>query len=185
MTTYLTTFRTGLLGDSSTQRTLQQSFRTKKHVLDAISRKKLYLVAWGGRGRKFKSCHSDQFGGSIEPPIFFYFLAKSLEILRFRDNDHRHILPCLPGRMCLFFRYDHMFDHLWRFLAYFWMFFENIKALSNSYFCSSSALLSASFASIESSSSARLKYSAACNAAFPRFFIIPLSLIWVEIFFNI
>ena len=54
MTTCLTTFRTGLLGDSSTQRILQQSFRTKKHVLDAISRKKLYLVAWGGRGRKFK-----------------------------------------------------------------------------------------------------------------------------------
>ena len=50
LTTYLTTFRTGLLGDSSTQRILQQSFRTKKHVLDAISRKKLYLVAWGDRG---------------------------------------------------------------------------------------------------------------------------------------
>ena len=57
-TTYLTTFRTGLLGDSSTQRTLYQFFRTKKHALDAISRKKLYPFAWGGRGRKFKSCHS-------------------------------------------------------------------------------------------------------------------------------
>ena len=72
-TTYLTTFRIGLPGDSSTTRTLYQSFRTKKHVLDAISRKKLYLVAWGGRGRKFKSCHSDQFGGSTEPPNFLYF----------------------------------------------------------------------------------------------------------------
>ena len=50
-------------------------------------------------------------GGSIEPPIFFYFLAKSLEISRFRDNDYRHILPCLPGRMCLFFRNDDMLDH--------------------------------------------------------------------------
>ena len=50
-------------------------------------------------------------GGSIEPPIFFYFLAKSLEISRFRDNDYRHILPFLSGRMCLFFRYDHMLDH--------------------------------------------------------------------------
>ena len=59
-TTYLTTFRTGLLGDSSTQRTSYQFFRTKKHVLDAISRKKLHPFAWGGRGRKFKSCHSDQ-----------------------------------------------------------------------------------------------------------------------------
>lgn len=48
MTTCLTTFRTGLPGDSSTQRTLYQFFRTKKHVLDAISRKKLYPFAWGG-----------------------------------------------------------------------------------------------------------------------------------------
>ena len=60
MTTCLTTFRTGLPGDSSTRRTLYQFFRTKKHVLDAISRKKTYPFAWGGRGRKFKSCHSDQ-----------------------------------------------------------------------------------------------------------------------------
>ena len=30
-------------------------------------------LPWGGRGRKFKSCHSDQFGGSTEPPIFLYF----------------------------------------------------------------------------------------------------------------
>ena len=59
MTTCLTTFRTWLPGDSSTLRTLYQFFRTKKHVLDAISRKKPYPFAWGGRGRKFKSCHSD------------------------------------------------------------------------------------------------------------------------------
>ena len=50
-------------------------------------------------------------GGSIEPPIFFYFLANPREISRFRDNDYRHILPCLMGRMCLFFRYDDMLDH--------------------------------------------------------------------------
>ena len=50
-------------------------------------------------------------GGSIEPPIFFYFLAKSLEISRFRDNDYRHILPCLPGRVCLLFGNDDMLDH--------------------------------------------------------------------------
>ena len=59
-TTYLTTFRPRLPGDSSTRRTLYQFFRTKKHVLDAISRKKLHPFAWGGWGRKFKSCHSDQ-----------------------------------------------------------------------------------------------------------------------------
>ena len=58
-TTCLTTYRTGLPGDSSTQRTLYQFFRTKKHVLDAISRKKLHPFAWGARVRKFKSCHSD------------------------------------------------------------------------------------------------------------------------------
>ena len=50
-------------------------------------------------------------GGSIEPPIFFYFLAKPLKISCFRDNDYRHIFPCLPGRMCLFFGNDDMLDH--------------------------------------------------------------------------
>ena len=65
MTTCLTTFRTGLPGDSSTLRTLYQFFRTKNHVLDAISRKKPYPFAWGGRGRKFKSCHSGQKSAEI------------------------------------------------------------------------------------------------------------------------
>ena len=46
-----------------------------------------------------------------EPSFFFYFLAKSLEISRFRDNDYRHILPFLSGRMCLFFCNDDMLDH--------------------------------------------------------------------------
>ena len=50
-------------------------------------------------------------GGSIEPPIFFCFLANSLEISRFRDIDYRHILPCLSGRMYLFFVNDDMLDH--------------------------------------------------------------------------
>ena len=49
-TTCLTTFRTGLPGDSSTQRTSYHFFRTKKYELDAISRKKLYPFAWGDRG---------------------------------------------------------------------------------------------------------------------------------------
>ena len=73
MTTCLTTFRTGLPGDSSTRRTLYQFFRTKKHVLDAISRKKLHPFAWGGRGRKFKSCHSDQNRRFNRTSDFLYF----------------------------------------------------------------------------------------------------------------
>ena len=60
-------------------------------------------------------------GGSAEPPIFFYFLANPREISRFRDIDYRHILPLLSGRMCLFFRYDHMFDHLRKFLHFSWL----------------------------------------------------------------
>ena len=75
MTTCLTTFRTGLPGDSSTRWTSYQFFRTKKHVLDAISRKKLHPFAWGGRGRKFKSCHSDQKSGFERIPIFLCLLS--------------------------------------------------------------------------------------------------------------
>ena len=33
--------------------------------------------SWGGRGRKFKSCHSDQKGDSQESPFFFVFRPKS------------------------------------------------------------------------------------------------------------
>ena len=36
-------------------------------------------------------------GGSTEPPIFFYFLAKSLEISRFRDKYNGLVLPCFEG----------------------------------------------------------------------------------------
>ncbi len=46
-----------------------------------------------------------------EPPNFFYFLANPREILCFRDNDYRHILPFLSGRMCLFLGNDDMFAH--------------------------------------------------------------------------
>ena len=35
-------------------------------------------LPWGGRGRKFKSCHSDQKGDSSESPFFFVFLRLSL-----------------------------------------------------------------------------------------------------------
>ena len=34
-------------------------------------------LPWGGRGRKFKSCHSDQKGDSQESPFFFVFRPKS------------------------------------------------------------------------------------------------------------
>ena len=47
-----------------------------------------------------------------EPSFFFYFLANPREISRFRDNDYRHILPCLMGRMCLFLGNDDMLDHI-------------------------------------------------------------------------
>ena len=34
-------------------------------------------------------------GGSTEPPIFFCFLAKYLEISRFRNIHNVLVLPCL------------------------------------------------------------------------------------------
>ena len=36
-------------------------------------------------------------GGSIEPPIFFCFLAKSLEISRFRNKHNGLVLPYFEG----------------------------------------------------------------------------------------
>ena len=36
-------------------------------------------------------------GGSTEPPIFFYFLAKSLEISRFRNIINGLVLPHFRG----------------------------------------------------------------------------------------
>ena len=36
-------------------------------------------------------------GGSTEPPIFFYYLAKSLEISRFRNKHNGLVLPCFEG----------------------------------------------------------------------------------------
>ncbi len=36
-------------------------------------------------------------GGSTEPPIFFYFLAKSLEISHFRNKHNGLVLPCFEG----------------------------------------------------------------------------------------
>ena len=36
-------------------------------------------------------------GGSTEPPIFFYFLAKSLDISRFLSKHNGLVLPCFEG----------------------------------------------------------------------------------------
>ena len=81
---------------------------------------------WGGRGRKFKrrwrrqrKSHQTKIGGSIEPPIFFYFLAKSLEISRFRNIINGLVLPYFEGWTSPFFALDHMFDHLRKFFAKF------------------------------------------------------------------
>ena len=36
-------------------------------------------------------------GGSTEPPIFFYFLANTREISRFRNKHNGLVLPCFEG----------------------------------------------------------------------------------------
>ena len=36
-------------------------------------------------------------GGSVEPPIFFYFLANTREISRFRNIKNGLVLPCFEG----------------------------------------------------------------------------------------
>ena len=36
-------------------------------------------------------------GGSIEPPIFFYFLANPREISCFRNKHNGLVLPCFEG----------------------------------------------------------------------------------------
>ena len=54
-------------------------------------------LPWGGRGRTFKSCHSDQKSGVVRFPIFLYFLVKSLEISCFRDKHNGLVLPCFEG----------------------------------------------------------------------------------------
>jgi hypothetical protein len=54
LTTYLTTNRNELRDNNGIYRTKYHLFRTKKHYLDAISRKKLSPFAWGDRDHKFK-----------------------------------------------------------------------------------------------------------------------------------
>ena len=106
MTTCLTTFRTGLPGDSSTRWTLYQFFRTKKHVLEAISRKKPYPFAWGGRGRKFKSCHSTRRRFArissflLFSPFFSFFHVYKVLTAIF-----------IPAKNCRNSRHDHIRDH--------------------------------------------------------------------------
>ena len=54
----------------------------------------------------------------VQPNLrfFFIYLAKSLEISRFRNKHNRLVLPCFKGLTSPFFAFDHMFDHLRRFL---------------------------------------------------------------------
>ena len=40
-----------------------------------------------------RKSHQTKIGGSTEPPIFFYFLDKSLEISRFLDMTNGLVLP--------------------------------------------------------------------------------------------
>ena len=60
LTTFLTIVRSGLHGNSSTREHENVRFgwqnSTKKHYLALEKHKNR---SWGGRGRKFKSCHSD------------------------------------------------------------------------------------------------------------------------------
>ena len=90
LTTSLTIVRSGLHGNSSTREHENVRFSwqnsTKKHYLALEKHKNR---SWGGRGRKFKSCHSDQnrrfnrtsdflciirilgrFGGSLRKALF-------------------------------------------------------------------------------------------------------------------
>ena len=67
---------------------MQSAFYTV--YLHKISQKAIGVVEAAGSNPVTQT----KIGGSTEPPIFFYFLAKSLEISRFRDIDYRHILPC-------------------------------------------------------------------------------------------
>ena len=52
---------------------------------------------WGGRGRTFKSCHSDQKSGVVRFPIFLYLSRKSSRISRFRNKHNGLVLPFFRG----------------------------------------------------------------------------------------
>ena len=66
LTTFLTIVRSGLHGNSSTREHENVRFgwqnSTKKHYLALEKHKNR---SWGGRGCKFKSCHSDQISTAI------------------------------------------------------------------------------------------------------------------------
>ena len=49
------------------------------------------------RWRRQRKSHQTKIGGSIEPPIFFYFLANPREISRFRNKHNGLVLPCFEG----------------------------------------------------------------------------------------
>ena len=78
LTTFLTIVRCGLHGNSSTREHENVRFcwqnSTKKHYLALEKHKNR---SWGGRGRRFKSCHLDQNGdvsNLMDCPIFSLFI---------------------------------------------------------------------------------------------------------------
>ena len=78
----------------------QQVFNAIKSGCGAVGS----ALPWGGRGRKFKSCHSDQKGDSSESPFFFVFRPKSRVFSHFSVALHpnasaksNHIEPQKSG----------------------------------------------------------------------------------------
>ena len=49
------------------------------------------------RWHRQRKSHQTKIGGSIEPPIFFCFLANPREISRFRNKHNGLVLPCFEG----------------------------------------------------------------------------------------
>ena len=67
-------------------------------------------LPWGGRGRKFKSCHSDQnrrFNRTSDFSLF-YGLFRAFRCLNRLENVRYFF-----AQNCFTNRLDHMFDHIW------------------------------------------------------------------------
>ena len=63
-----------------------------------------YITDWEVEAAMFerrwkcqRKSHQTKIGGSIEPPIFFYFLANPREISRFCNNHNGLVLPFFEG----------------------------------------------------------------------------------------
>ena len=89
LTTFLTIVRSGLHGNSSTREHENVRFgwqnSTKKHYLALEKHKNR---SWGGRGRKFKSCHSDQnrrFGWTSDFLLFSLIISWNLAFSQYNQ----------------------------------------------------------------------------------------------------